>query len=170
MVFAVRTGRCVCSAAVSDFTDLLERAVAKFPSRQAFAKAIGLNASRLSRAMNTGDFPFNITNCLRLAQVAGESPSLVLRTAGKGDVADLIESLYGHDRTELLEPAERELLDHWRRLPTHAREGLLSVLAAAVAPDKSRASAHRQEEAHRAGESSSRRSPAAAHRKRGAAQ
>src|SRR4051812_1758742 len=111
MVFAARPCSSVPCARVSEFSELLTRVVAAFPNRSAFAKAIGLNASRLSRALNTGDFPFNVTNCLRLAQVSGEPPSKVLRAAGKGDVADLIETLYGRDRNALLSPEERELLD-----------------------------------------------------------
>jgi hypothetical protein len=81
------------------FKALLARTAKRFPSRQALARALGINGSRLSRAINTGDFPFNVKNCLKLAQVSGESPSMILRTAGKDDVATLIESLYGDQQT-----------------------------------------------------------------------
>jgi hypothetical protein len=128
MVFAARPCCSVPCESVSQFSELLNRAVATFPNRSAFAKAMGLNASRLSRALNTGDFPFNVANCLRLAQVSGESPSVVLRAAGKGDIADLIEALYGRDRNELLSAEERALLDQWRRLDPNARAGLHALL------------------------------------------
>jgi hypothetical protein len=119
---------------VTNFQELLNRIVTTFPSRHAFAKAIGINASRLSRALNSGDFPFNVTNCLRLAQLSGESASEILRAAGKADVATLIESQYGQNRTALLSDDERDLLDRWRRLSPEARAGLAAVLTAATGP------------------------------------
>src|ERR1051326_4636029 len=103
------------------FKELLSRVVDKFPTRLAFAKAIGMTSSRLSRALNTGDFPFNVANCLRLAKISGESPTEILRAAGKKDVADLIESLYGKDRTRLLTTSEKELLDMWNAMTPRAQ-------------------------------------------------
>lgn len=111
-----------------NFKALLNRLSSGFASRDAFAKALGINSSRLSRAMNTGDFPFNVSNCLRLAKISGESPTAILRAAGKGDVADLIEALYGKDRTRLLTPSERELLDAWHRMSPRAQEALQSII------------------------------------------
>lgn len=110
------------------FKDLLDRIARRFPSKKAFADAMDIDPSRLTRAINAGDFPFNVENCLRLARLSGESPSEILRAAGKGNVADLIELLYGKDRTRLLTPAERELLDAWATMSPRARDALQLII------------------------------------------
>ena len=110
------------TATLEDFKTLLNRVADGFETREAFAKALGINSSRLSRALNTGDFPFNVTNCLRLAKVSGESATEILRAAGKADVAALIEELYGKQST--LSADERQTVAFIRALPREAREGL----------------------------------------------
>lgn len=97
---------------MADFKELLSRIAQKFESKKALADALDMDPSRLSRAINTGDFPFNIENCLRLAQVAGEPPSEVLRAADNGDIAELIESLYGPEK-KVSDPILKELLGNW---------------------------------------------------------
>lgn len=111
-----------------NFKALLNRIAKQFPSRAALAKALEITPSRLSRALNTGDFPLNVVNCLRLAKLSGESPADILRAAGKTDVAELIEGLYGKDRTRLLSTAERELIDDYEALTPRAREALRTLL------------------------------------------
>ena len=115
------------------FKILLNRIVGGYPSRAALAKALEITPSRLSRALNTGDFPFNIKNCLRLALVTGESPTTILRAANKAAIAELIESLYGQDRTTLLSAAERNLLELWNNLTPPQRENWLVLLGESVA-------------------------------------
>jgi hypothetical protein len=61
-------------------------------SKGELAKAVGIRPSALSRFVHT---PPNVETCLRLARVTGANPSRILRAAGRGDVADLLESLYG---------------------------------------------------------------------------
>ena len=98
---------------MNDFTELLNRVAKDFPSRHALAKALKINASRLSRALNgTDPHPFNIENCLGLAKVSGVSASEVLRAANKGKVAELIESLYGPEKN-VTDPAVQDLLSTW---------------------------------------------------------
>lgn len=116
------------AANVEKFKDLLGRIVSRFPSQEAFAKAMGMNSSRLSRAIKKADFPFNVENCLRLAKVSGESASEILRAADKADVAALIESLYGKDRSRLLSTAERELLDRVANMTDEDLELLTRLL------------------------------------------
>lgn len=111
------------------FKVLLNRIAQRYPSRSALAQALRITPSRLSRALNTGDFPLNVSNCLRLAKLSGESATEILRAAGKGDVAELIEGLYGKDRTRLLTMPERELLDEWHALSPRAREALGSIIS-----------------------------------------
>jgi hypothetical protein len=98
-----------------------------FGTVRAFAKALKIAPSHLSRAMGAHGQPFDIRACLRLAQVTGESPTTILRAAGKGDLAKLIEELYGAPPPLLTVP-QRELLEAWDRMPEPARQALF-VLA-----------------------------------------
>ena len=92
--------------------DLLVEQLPKFDhKRNRLAKAIGLTASRLTRVIK-GEYSLDVANCLRLALAADLHPSTVLRTAGKQDVADLIERLYGPGK-DALTAAQREVLDLW---------------------------------------------------------
>lgn len=102
------------------FKTLLNKIAGRFPSRTALAKALNITPSRLSRALNTGDFPFNVENCLRLAKVSGEPPSEVLRAADNGEIAELIESLYGPEKT-VTDPAIVTLLTNWDDLTDNQR-------------------------------------------------
>lgn len=65
----------------------------RYKTVSALAKSIGMTESGFSRAMKAGTF--EIENCLRLADETGESPTTVLRMAGKTLINDLIEKLYG---------------------------------------------------------------------------
>lgn len=115
----------------ASFAELLNGFVRRFGSQTALGKAIDISASRLSRVM-AGQHSLEVVNCLRLAEVTGESPSVVLRAAGKGDVADLIERMYGAARPALapsLSPAQRDLIDDWQALPADVR-GYFAVLIA----------------------------------------
>lgn len=113
MILAVLASASVCLVGVSAFTELLNRIADGFPTRHALAKALDINASRLSRALNGSEgFPFNIENCLRLAKVSGEPASDVLRAAGKSDIAELIEALYGPEK-HVTDTTLRDLLAQW---------------------------------------------------------
>lgn len=104
-----------------DFQELLNKIAARFASKKAFAKEVGIDPSRMSRALNgTDKLPFNVENCLRLAQISGEPPSKVLRAADKAKVANLIESLYGPER-KMTDPVLQDLLDHWPTFPADVK-------------------------------------------------
>jgi len=77
------------------FADLLNRLLKQFPSRRAFARAIGVDPSRLSRAMNGDPTMFDVLRCFYVARATKENPFVVLRAAGKGELADVIEELVG---------------------------------------------------------------------------
>lgn len=69
-------------------------------------------------------------NLLRLAAATDMPPSTVLRMAGKGDLADLIERLYGNGQDALSE-SQRRVLEAWDRLPdADARANMLFTLRA----------------------------------------
>lgn len=76
------------------------------------ADAIGMSLSAFQRNVNDRR-TFGVAACLRLAEWAGDSPSTVLRLAGKGEEANLIERLYGKP-SPALSATDRELLalDH----------------------------------------------------------
>lgn len=57
------------------------------------AEAVGLHQSSFSRGAAKGTL--SVESLLKLAQVTGEPPGDVLRLAGKDDVADLLDDLYG---------------------------------------------------------------------------
>lgn len=120
-----------------EFRDLLIRVARQFKTRKAFAEAIDIDPSRLTRAINKGDFAFNAENCLRLAKVSGESASDILRMANKADVAALIEELYGQQST--LSADERQIVAFIRALPREGREGLDKFIRATTAPQAERA-------------------------------
>jgi len=82
---------------------------------------------RLNRALNRSEYSFNIENCLRLARLSGEPPSRVLRLAGKGEVADLIEWLYG---PPALTVTQKHLLERWAYLSAPLQEALLALITA----------------------------------------
>lgn len=135
MLLAARASGSVCWALVEDFTKLLNRIADGFPTRQALAKALDINASRLSRALNGTDkhTSFNVENCLRLATVSGESASTVLRAANKGEIADLIEGLYGPEK-QVTDSVVQDLLKEWSTFSgaekAHVRTTVAMVLRA----------------------------------------
>ncbi len=110
----------------NEFRELLLALVRRFGTRDALGKKIGMSGSRVGRAID-GQYAFNITNCLKLAEATGEPPSAVLRAAGKREEAALIERLYGHSRPAL-STSERELLDEWEALTPRARESLRAIV------------------------------------------
>lgn len=119
----------VTYSTVKDFSSLLQVVAAKFQTKKELADAIGISASRLSRALqNEGQYTFNVENCLRLADVSGESASDVLRAAGKGEIADLLERLYGGARPAALPSEERELVNRWRHLQADDQKNLKGIV------------------------------------------
>ena len=93
-----------------------------YPSIRAFAAALGVDPTRLSRGT-----PFDVRRCLLLAQVTGENPTGVLKAAGKGELAALIEALY-NTPAERLGTEETELLTAFRAIPdAEARQSLIVV-------------------------------------------
>jgi hypothetical protein len=107
-------------------------------SKQKLAAAIGISPSGFSRLATTRP---SLEVCLRLASVTGENPSRVLRAAGYGDVADLLEELYGHAAARRITrggsrhtPREEQILNALRRSPKPTRRAL-ELLIEAAAPD-----------------------------------
>jgi hypothetical protein len=89
-------------------TDLI---ATRYRTKAAFARAVGRDYHVFLRGVKKGSF--RIDRLLSLAQITSTHPSLVLRLAGKGDLADQIEALYGPSDLTL---DERRHLDRWRHL------------------------------------------------------
>lgn len=139
MVWRVSTTKCTpytsritqpgCTLLVVSFQELLASYVVKFGSQTALGRAIHMSPSRINKVLKGRD-TFDVANCLRLADATGESPSAILRIAGKADVADLIERMYGKARPPVeptLTPAQKELLTTWEEIPGDL-QGPLGVL------------------------------------------
>lgn len=108
------------------FSQWIERLIAeRFGTPTALAHRLGMRLTPFQRGVESGTF--NIVNLLKLASIAGEHPSTVLRLAGKGDVADLIERLYDVSGEPLTE-SQREVLDLWAHVRDERKVHLLDVL------------------------------------------
>ena len=113
------------------FAALLRKLKKQYPTVKAFAQALDVDPSHVSRAMNDDALPFDVRGCLRLALVTGENPGMVLRIAGKGEIAGLIEQLYGAP-TKRLSSRELELLKVFHRIARRdVQRSLIEVARAA---------------------------------------
>ena len=126
-----------------EFGEILKQCVERIGTRHALGKLLGMSGSRVGRAID-GQYTFNIENCLRLADVMRESPTRILRAAGKIEIANLIERLYGKT-TPLLSDADQQLLDLWNALPARRRKILYDVLNELTADERERERARRRE-------------------------
>lgn len=111
---------------VLTFRQWVERLIdQRFGTATALAAAIGMELSPFTRGVKAGTL--NLVNLLKLAQVAEEQPSKVLRLARKTAEADLLEALYGSGR-EALTPSQRELIETWEQISDEVRPALAVVL------------------------------------------
>lgn len=112
---------------MNDFQKLLQDISAQFPTTLAMAKAIGVNASRLSRALNGDSYPFDALRCLRMAHATGRNATQILRAAGKGELADLIERLYGDASKKSMNAEQSALLENFNRADRQSQHALLTL-------------------------------------------
>lgn len=119
------------------FQDWITQQIAtKYRTATAMAKVVGMELSPFTRGVASGTF--NVVNLLQIAKATHEHPSKVLRMAGKGDVADLIESLYGDPHAPanlpsryadaLREPEITAAVDALLRLTAESRRLWVAVL------------------------------------------
>lgn len=125
---------------MSGFSLYLRDVAAGFASQKALADAIGITPQRLSRALaGDGNYSLNTDNCLRLARAANRPAAEVLRAAGKGDIADLLEHLLPKAGRPTMTGEQRELLDKWESIRPDIRENLKALInhaAGAAVEDK----------------------------------
>lgn len=121
------------------FRSFIQRWITEYGTAGKLADAIGLTLSAFSRGVRN-EGTLGVESCLRLAEETGESPGHVLRLAGKAEVADLLERLYGRRQSLLrLGRQERELLDVWSSLPVASQKSLLGLMKDLARP---RSTAH----------------------------
>lgn len=114
------------------FKQLLSSLRNRYGSTNALAEALAIDPSHLSRAMGARGQPFNIEGCLRLAKVTNEDASMVLRAAGKADIADLIEANYGPPSPPA-DPLDFELLTAFHAAKNKATRESIVVLVKVMA-------------------------------------
>lgn len=94
--------------------------------QQRLADAIQISSSRLGRILK-GEFSPNVVTCLRLAKVTGHSASDILRMAGKSEVAELIEALYGQSVASVPD-SDRQLLKQLHALEPESRQLVIRLV------------------------------------------
>lgn len=136
----------------SQFQRLLQRAVEAAGQKQDAAKAIGVTPSRFSKLFHQapGSYTLNVRNCFRLAALLGESPQVVLRAVGKGEIADALDAYAPRPRDvraappDPLEEGLVEVLHHLKR-PRSEQEAFVNSLRLAVGlPELERARGRRR--------------------------
>lgn len=126
---AARCRRSVAGRTMADsFRAFVNGVVEKAGSASAVAAGIGMSVSAFQRSVHKNG-SLGVGACLRLARFSGTSPSMVLRLARKGDVAELIENLYGPTR-EPISDEDREWLIIGRELSADARDASFVLLRA----------------------------------------
>lgn len=104
------------------FAHFVEGLIAdRFRTASALATAIGMSLSAFQRGVKGGSL--GVDKCLLLAEQAGADPSEVLRLAGKGETATIIERLYVQDGPHL-SAVDRELV----ALPLGAKRQMLRLV------------------------------------------
>jgi len=95
------------------FPALLRRLLqSHYDSVRAFAKALDIQPSHLSRALSIHGQPFDVRACLRLAELHPDvSLDTILRAADKGDIADALHVLYRGDPPQRLTRDQQDVVD-----------------------------------------------------------
>jgi hypothetical protein len=117
------------------FGNLIRALVEGFAgTKREFAREATIAPSVLSRLLGGGRPPVTDV-CLRIARTGGVSASVVLRTAGHGDTADLIERLYGRARVVQVKgtAADRALFNEIQALDPRARKAIRMLITYHVA-------------------------------------
>jgi hypothetical protein len=126
---------------LSKLGELLVAQLPKFEGKRIrLAEAIELTPSRLTRAIK-GEYALDVRNCLRLAVAAGIPATQVLQAAGKADIAQLIERLYGE--ADSVTAVEREHLRLWRALSEASRSHFAHLIETVVEKEAAEAPVER---------------------------
>jgi hypothetical protein len=108
---------------------ILDAYLEHYDSLDDAAEPLGITGSRVSR-IRKGEHAPDVITCLRLAKAGGFPPGAVLRAAGKGETADLLEELYGKAAPALPDRQARDLIRRRSSLPPDVRAALDGILRA----------------------------------------
>lgn len=108
---------------------ILDAYLEHYDSHADAAEPLGITGSRLGRIRKGENSP-EVGTCLRLAMAGGFKPGDVLRAAGKGDVADLLDTLYGKVGTALPDRHARDLAARRASLPPALQKAVDAILTA----------------------------------------
>lgn len=112
---------------MTDLQALLSGLLERYGTKTALAQALGMTLERLVKVMKDPNESLGVANCLRLAKVSGLPPSQVLTLAGKKDIADLLDLLYG--RTPERGASREDLVTQWwPMLSPKAKEAMRTLL------------------------------------------
>lgn len=96
-------------------------------SQEDAALPLGITGSRLGR-IRKGEYAPDVLTCLRLALAASVPPADVLRAAGKSEVADLLDVLYGRTSAAVPNHHARAFLRQREALPPAVRRAFDALL------------------------------------------
>jgi len=122
---------------MSEFRALLDHVLGEYGGRKnEFARAAGITPSQLSHLLK-GTFEPSMEICLKLARASQTSPSDLLRAAGKGFAADLIEQMYGKPAVRHYNVTARDqrILMLLRKVDRRVYRAVLLLLQAATRDD-----------------------------------
>ena len=125
-----------------ELADLLATLIeASGGTKKDFGHAVGLGSSTISHLLS-GDphYALGIEPCLRIAYATGCPPSKLLSAAGKGEIALLIESLYGPAAAQRMPQPEftieeRRIVTQLRTMSPKIRHALLTMIVRLTASD-----------------------------------
>ena len=121
------------------FLSFIKELERRHGTANAIAEALDMSPSAFSRGSRSGSL--GTLKLLRLAKWSGESPSRVLRLAGKGEIADQIEDLYGPEHA--LNGRAHEVGEQWLALEKDAQDALFILLRALSSSKRHQADHHR---------------------------
>jgi plasmid maintenance system antidote protein VapI len=92
----------------------INRLVKKHGTAGRVASMIGMSLSAFSRGVKE-EHTLSVENCLRLADAVGDNAAMILRLAGKPQVADVVDRIAGKS-TETLSRREHNLIRTWKTI------------------------------------------------------
>jgi plasmid maintenance system antidote protein VapI len=110
------------------FERFIEDLIKRYGTAGALADAIGMSLSAFSRGYRE-EGTLSVENCLRLANEVGERPEMILRLAGKQEVADVFERLSGvKDSQAKLSGKELEIATRYRMATQDVKDAVNLIL------------------------------------------
>lgn len=110
-----------------EFVTYINEWVREYGTRRSLAARLGLTASAFSRGI-IREQTFGVETLLRFIIETGEPAGKVLRLAGKGELAELMERVYQNDGSHVTRAAHRELLATWNAMAADDQAAVLKIM------------------------------------------